>query len=108
MLVDELQIARARLARHSAIAQAVRRCSGLEWTGSGYRALAKTRRVRMQQQLARVPRGVGKFHVLWSDQDSCTIEWSDGERVFYATVSKIAVQRHMRQAGRRAEASGRR
>ena len=101
MLV-ELELARARLAYRAGLAAAVRRQCGLEWTVSGYRALAKTRRVRMQQeQLARVPRGVGKIHILWSDLDTYTIEWSDGERVFYATVSRIAVDRHLRQAGRR-------
>jgi hypothetical protein len=102
--MEEIDIARARLRFHSGVAAAVRRTSGLEWTGSGYRARAK-RVVRMEQQLARIPKHVNRVFVLWSDEKSgtVTVEWGSPDgRVFYATVPKIALRRFDRQAGRRA------
>ena len=98
----ELELARARLAYRADLAAAVRRQCGLEWTGSGYKARVRTRKVGMEQQTM-IPRGVDKIHVLWTDpkQGTATVEWSDGVRCFYATVPIIEVRRHDRQAGRR-------
>src|SRR5262245_6690516 len=102
MMFVELELARARLRLRGAVASAVRRQCGIEWTGSGYRALARTRKVSMEQQTM-IPRGVDKIHVLWTDpkQGTATVEWTDGVRCFYATVPIIEVRRHDRQAGRR-------
>src|SRR5262245_59533598 len=102
-MLSELELARSHLARQAGVAQAIRRLCGLEWAPRrGYRSLPRARMRRMEQ-IARVPKGVDKFHVLWTDpaQGTATIEWSDGERCYYATVPMIAVRRFDRQAGRR-------
>jgi hypothetical protein len=100
--MDELEIARRTLAVNAGLAARLRRI-GLERTRRGYEPYARARRVQRMEQIARIPRGVDRFHVLWPNKDgsTVTIEWSDGIRVYYAIVPKIAVQRHDRQAGRR-------
>jgi hypothetical protein len=105
MMFVELELAQARLRRRGAIAEAVRRQTGLEWTGAGYRARARPRVARMQQQIARIPKGVDRICVLWSNNDgSCFVEFSDGDRLCYITVPWVAVKRFDRQAGRRRQA----
>jgi hypothetical protein len=103
MLV-ELEIARARLAYRAGLAAAIRRQCGLEWTGAGYAARAKPRKVGMQEQIARIPKNAGKICVLWTDAKAgtSTVEFSpDGVRLFHVTVPTIEVTRYLRRAGRR-------
>jgi hypothetical protein len=98
MLV-ELELARARLARRAGMAAALRR-QGLEWTGAGYRARARA--TRKMEQILRIPRGVDKVVVLWTNNDGTAVaEFSDGERCYFVRVPLVELTRHARRAGRR-------
>jgi hypothetical protein len=98
MFVDELQAARLRLTRRAGLAAALRR-QGLELTAAGYRARARTK-VRMEQ--TKIPRDVDRLRLLWTtDQGNAVVEWTDGERLFFATVSIADLKRYDRRAGRR-------
>jgi len=98
----EIELVQRRLRVRSAIAAAVRRATGMEMlAGGGYLALPK-RKVRMEQ-IAKVPKDIDRLHLLWvTDRgDQAVVELLSGERVRYAVLPLVALQRYARQMGRR-------
>jgi hypothetical protein len=77
-MVTELECARAKLAFHGSVPAAVRRmCGAFEWTGVGYRARARTRKMQMERRV-RAPRDV-QLHIVRMDAKAATaiVEWED-------------------------------
>jgi hypothetical protein len=94
-MLNELEIARAHLARHGGIAAAARRL-GIEWTGAGYRTLA---RVKRMERRIKLPVDL-EVIVLNRDprQAEVTCEYVDKRGMHHRVICpEIAVLRHARR-----------